>query len=1229
MRVVIDLQGAQTSGSRHRGIGRYATSLTEAILRNRKDHDVHLALNGSFGDSICEIRDRFGALLPQSNIHVWQQLRSVAHNVGDSEARRIASQNLREYFIRQLRPDVVHISSLFEGLVDEGVCSIGNLYSDIPTSVTLYDLIPFVNPREYLTDPSVSAWYMDRIDQLRRADSFLAISESARQEAIDYLGASPDVSINVGTAADEHFKILDIPHERELDLRRKFGLMKPFVMYTGGVDTRKNIERLIAAYARMPKSLRAKHQLAVVCSIQEPDRKRLEQLGRSKGLADDELVMTGFVSDEELVSLYNLTKLFVFPSWHEGFGLPALEAMQCGAPVIASNRSSLPEVVGTPDAMFDPFDEAQMRDRIRKGLEDQDYRELLFANAKRQAGKFDWDECGKKAVAAFERMHETVVRTPSLPDHRPRLAYVSPVPPARTGIADYSAELLSELTRHYRIDVIVKDAAVSEVDFRLSPHAIRVISASEFHERWREYDRILYHFGNSDQHDHMFELLEQTSGVVVLHDFYLSGIVSYREAHDQQPHCWTDELYRSHGYPGLISRRDAADASDTAWKYPCSRSVIDQASMIIVHSNNTVDLAREWYGATAAGKSRVVRPLRARVSTGADKTAIRRELGLGADDLLVCAFGLVGPTKLNHELVKAWLASKLAKNPKCKLIFVGQNEPGEYGFELNRLLGAAKGRISITGWTDAEPFEQYLSIADIGVQLRTLSRGETSRTVLDCMNHAVPLIVNDHGGMADLARDAAIVLKDEFDLCDLTDALEKLAENPSRRSELGANGERKVLTEHSPAACAKAYATVLENAHTEDGLFERMLDSTGQAGLSQFEMAQFSSALAATMADDPPRLFVDVTVLARTDARTGIQRVVRNVLARLLATDFEAFRVEPVFVEPEAGKFRFARSFTTAFLGVNAGGLEDEIVDFTDRDTLLLLDLNPVLLQFVETEITRLKRQGVEIVSVVYDLLPIKHPELFPNDAEQVHRDWLDVVAKGSLAACISEAVASDLRQYLEDHHPRTALTVSHFRLGSELDSASEELKNPRKGSPRTARNTPAFLMVGTVEPRKGYLDVLEAFEDLWDQGEKVELWVIGKQGWKAEHIVARLRELGASRPLKWDQSVADDELEDLYRSADCLIAGSVDEGFGLPLVEAASRGLHLIARDIPVFHEVCSDGATYFSDDLVEILKTWIRDYRSGKAQRSDCVPQTSWGESVQSLLRAIFPHEMLGIRI
>lgn len=1231
MRILIDLQGAQTSGSRHRGIGRYSIAFTQAILRNRKEHDFHLALNGRFEESVSEIRQKFRELLPQDNIHVWDQLPSVAHAVSNSEGRRIASQNIREYFIRRLKPDILHISSLFEGLVDDGLCSIGNIYNDLLTSVTVYDLIPLINRIEYLPDPGVSAWYMDRIDHLRRADAFLTISESARQEIVDHLGVSPDASVSVGTAADPQFIDEDISSQREADTREKFGLSKPFVMYTGGIDPRKNIERLISAYASLPKSLRATHQLAIVCSAQERDRERLQNLAISEGLGNDELVMTGFVTEDDLVTLYNLTKLFVFPSWHEGFGLPALEAMQCGAPVIASNRSSLPEVVGIDAAMFNPFDIAEMSGLIRKGLEDQNYRTLLLKNAKQQAQKFDWDECGRKAVETFERMHGQAKPRIRLLDHRPRLAYVSPMSPSRTGIADYSAELLVELSAHYHVEVVVTDSVVSHVDFPLSPQTIRVVGASEFGRNWEKYDRIIYHFGNSDNHDYMFPLLEKTSGVVVLHDFYLSGIVSYREWHNQAPHGWSHELYRSHGYPALINLRDAEDVYDTVWKYPCSRSVIDQASRVIVHSRNSINLARKWYGDALAGKLRLIPHLRTPAPADVDKAAIRSELGFGPNDLLICAFGVIGPTKLSHELVEAWFASRLSSDRKCKLIFVGRNDPGEYGAELQRRISMRKSaRITITGWTDAQLFKKYLAIADVGVQLRTLSRGETSGTVLDCMNYSVPLIVNDNGGMAELAGDAAIVLEDRFDVADLAKALEVLAGSSSKRSELGANGVRKIVTEHSPASCAEAYKATIEAAHVDVCLTNRLLTASGRAGLSQFEIAQFSSIVSSIVADESPRLFVDVTPIARADAGTGIQRVVRNVLARLLTTDFEHFRVEPVFVDPEAGKFRFARKFTTSFLNVSEGVLDDDIVDFSEADKLLLLDLNPVLLKFVRNEIARQKHRGVEVISVVYDLLPIKHPEMFPEDAEEGHQNWLRIVAEGTAAVCISEAVAADLRHYLDEHSPGNPLRICHFRLGSELDQDYEAKAIKDGGSIGAAdvRATPFFLMVGTVEPRKGYSEVLDAFEALWERNESVELQIVGKQGWKAEQTADQLERLAASRPLKWHRFVPDAELDALYRNADCLIAASIDEGFGLPLVEAARRGLHLIARDIPVFREVCGDGATYFSDNLAQVLGSWLCEYRDGKAQRSAAVSHTSWAESVDALLREIFSSEQLGIR-
>ena len=149
----------------------------------------------------------------------------------------------------------------------------------------------------------------------------------------------------------------------------------------------------------LPKDIRKAHQLAIVCAIQDQDRRRLLEIAETGGLSRQEIVMTGFVPEDDLVALYSLCELFVFPSWHEGFGLPALEAMWCDAPVIASNRSSLPEVVGLEDALFDPMDDQSITDAMQRGLTDERFRKKLIANAKKQRVKFSWDDSERRAMA--------------------------------------------------------------------------------------------------------------------------------------------------------------------------------------------------------------------------------------------------------------------------------------------------------------------------------------------------------------------------------------------------------------------------------------------------------------------------------------------------------------------------------------------------------------------------------------------------------------------------------------------------------------------------------------------------------------------------------------------------------------------------------------------------------------------------------------------------------------
>src|SRR5262245_37038743 len=305
MRIVIDMQGAQ-SDSRLRGIGRYTMSFSQAIARLRGEHEIILALNGLFPDSIEPIRAAFDGLLPQENIRVWNALVPVDYINAPKWLRNIA-EHIRESFLAHLEPDLVLVTSLFEGLSGNAVTSIRRTSCNTPTAVILYDLIPYIHRKPYLENPVVEAWYLNKLDHFRRADLFLSISEASRQDAIRYLGIDERSVINISTAADGCFSPRRIPPSRERELRERYGLNRPFIMYTGGIDHRKNIEGLIRAYADLPTDILRQHQLAIVCVIkQEHDRQRLIDLAESKGLNKHDLILTGFVPEEDLIDLYNL-----------------------------------------------------------------------------------------------------------------------------------------------------------------------------------------------------------------------------------------------------------------------------------------------------------------------------------------------------------------------------------------------------------------------------------------------------------------------------------------------------------------------------------------------------------------------------------------------------------------------------------------------------------------------------------------------------------------------------------------------------------------------------------------------------------------------------------------------------------------------------------------------------------------------------------------------------------
>jgi glycosyltransferase involved in cell wall biosynthesis len=1226
MRIVVDLQGAQASNSR-RGIGAYSLALTEHLVQGAPNDEVVIALNGAFPDETDRLMEQFRT--DGTRTEVWFPPDIIRGAAADDRWAARAAQVVREEFLASLDPDVLLVTSLFEGFADPAVVSV-NGHRATPTAVVLYDLIPWVRRSDYLADERLARWYADRLRHLRRADHLLAISSSTRDEAIEWLAVEPASVTNIGAGADERFHPRPPAESTVRAVRARTGLARPHLLYTGGIDPRKNIDRLIHAYGALPASLRAPYQLAVVCSVLPTERAHLEEVARDAGLESDELVVTGFVDTDDLVVLTQSAIAAVFPSLHEGFGLPVLEAMKCATAVVASDRSSLPEVVGRADALFDPTSVQAIADRLAKVLGDESFRSELERHGLQRAESFTWARTAAGALDALRSMHRRVTTAERRPAPacatrvRPRMAVLTPLPPIPSGISDYSALLLPELSRHYDVTVVTDDAVDPAVESEAD-----VQSTDWFRSSHRRFDRIVYHLGNSEFHGHMFDLLAEIPGVVVLHDFALSGIASHMDALGTSREPWRAQLYRSHGYRAVLADLAGTDRSESVWRYPVSLTSLQDAIGIIVHSETARHLADHWYGDGAAARWCVIPMPRALVGRPTRDEA-RSTLGLEPNELLVCAFGMVGPTKLSDRLTEAWAASDVGRSPHARLVYVGEHGDPVFSELLARTIertGVAN--VSITGRVDERTYADHLAAADVGVQLRARSRGETSASAYDCLAAGLATIVNANGALSELPEAAVIRLDDDFSVDDLRQALDRLATDPQLRTQLGAAARDHVVSGHGPRAVADRMASAIEELWLAPPNRRRSIpallrDLPGRPNSHVTRSVARSATLSLPTTPSPPQLLVDVSELNVADAGSGIQRVTRNLVRCLLLDPPTGFRVEPVAATTSSG-YRYARRLAGDLLGLDIG-LPDEPIDLGIGDVFVGLDLQPQVVPTHRATYRRLRQRRVRTAFVVYDLLPVNSPEFFLPGAREIYERWLGTAREADALIAISRSVMGDVAAWLQQH-PVAGRdpSLGWFHLGGDLDSSASPLDAPdRTSRARQPTSSPEFLMVGTIEPRKGHEQALDAFELLWTAGQEARLTIVGRHGWMMEPFVDRLRhheELG--RRLVFIESADDTVLHQIYERSDCLLLPSLGEGFGLPLVEAARHGLPVLARDLPVFFEVAADAINYFSgtsaEALASALSTQIELARSGQLQHTKGVDVLSWRESTDQLLAAL----------
>jgi glycosyltransferase involved in cell wall biosynthesis len=1044
MRIVLDLQGAQSDTSRFRGIGRYSLALAEAMAREAGRHEVWLVLNGRILDSIEPLRAEFARLIPSERIRIFELPGPIAEENPANSWRRQAAELLREKFLADLCPDVVHVSTLFEGHGNEVVTSVGRLDPTLPTAFTLYDLIPLLRSGTYLRDPGFKRLYMRRVQSLKRADLLLAISESSRREAIKALEISPDRVITIGAGLPQSFQEVEASQNAVGLLAARYQLRLPFVLYTGGDDTRKNLEGMVEAFALLPSEVRAVYQLAIVCQLSEGTHRRLTDLAEKLALDPKSIVYPGYVPDADLRLLYAKCSLFVFPSFHEGFGLPVLEAMACGAPVIGSNCTSIPEIIDRQDALFDPEQPRSIAERMNEALSNAGFRENLKAWGRQRAKAFTWEACARKALQAFEALHSKRKTAPGAKHgpstrHRPLLALVTPLPPERTGIAGYSAKLLQYLSRHYEIVCIVdQETTDPSLTEEFPVHGLQWLATNE-----GRVERILYQFGNSPTHRHMFGLLKRYPGVVVLHDFYLGDVLNDMARSGYAPGAFSEALYASHGFSALskdsLEGRDASVAD-----YPCNSAVLHNSLGVLVHSSHAIALAHKWYGDGVSALIRQV-PFLPLAPDPAERRAARKRLELPETAFAVCSFGLVTPAKLSYRLLEAWLASPLAEEEACCLIFVGKNDGGNYG---NRLLDRMAGsglasRIRITGYCEDSQYSDYLAAADLAVQLRARSRGETSAAIFDCLARKVPLVINANGSAAELPDDVVMKLEDNFTNEALSAALVRLRTDSALRLNLAARSASYVNREHHPERIAGLYWEIIEEIYTtssqarEQYLVQAIARISASGEPAKADLAAVATALTANRERfGHAQILIDVTNVAKSDSLTETERVVRAILMAQIADPPPGYRIEPV--RAVGTSYLYARLFACACLGLPDDSLADDPVMTHRGDIFLGLDGCAELVPSLKPWFLEQRRHGTQIIFVVSDLAPLLQPEFFPPELHSMAVAWMNTVAEvADGVVCLTRTAVDELYQWLDLTKPQRLQPLSlgffHFVTDSQF----------------------------------------------------------------------------------------------------------------------------------------------------------------------------------------------------
>lgn len=356
------------------GVTRFAQNIIQSFPRIGVQHTFVIFGNSpllSFEERNVELVRTASCINSSSKRILWEQL---------ILPRLARKHNLDCMFY----PD--HTSSLFQ--------------EHVPQSIMLHDLAPYAMPDTFSAARRIYKQFAIA-RSVRNAQIIFSDSQSTRTEALKYFPGIGN-KIHVVPLGLEH-TIARVEDESVLAaIRKRYSLREPFLLFIGTLEARKNVLRLIRAFAEGRRLYGWKHSL-VLAGAPGHGYDGIAQLIRQEGI-QEHVIVTGYIDNSDLSSFYSLADIFIYPSLYEGFGFPPLEAMKCGCPVVVSNTTSLPEVVGDAGVYINPYDEQSIRTGIHSLVGDASLKNKFIQSGRARSMQFTWEKTVQTMIEILERI---------------------------------------------------------------------------------------------------------------------------------------------------------------------------------------------------------------------------------------------------------------------------------------------------------------------------------------------------------------------------------------------------------------------------------------------------------------------------------------------------------------------------------------------------------------------------------------------------------------------------------------------------------------------------------------------------------------------------------------------------------------------------------------------------------------------------------------------------------